>query len=59
LSVRGNNVAQERLGAFDIDGEIVVNARAFNIRSSFTTLSLVRNLMESPKKPVTVQNSHP
>ena len=34
-------------------------ARAFSRRSSSTTLSLVRNLIESPKKPVTVQNSQP
>ena len=34
-------------------------ARAFSSRSSSTTLSSVRNLSESPKKPVTVQNSHP
>src|SRR5713226_4866553 len=34
-------------------------ARAFSSKSSFTTLSLVRKRMESPKNPVTVQNSHP
>ena len=34
-------------------------ARAFNISSSFTTLSFVRKRIESPKNPVTVQNSHP
>src|SRR5215472_10449166 len=34
-------------------------ARAFSSNNSFTTLSLVRNRMESPKNPVTVQNSHP
>ena len=28
-------------------------------QSSFTTLSFVRKRMESPKNPVTVQNSHP
>jgi len=34
-------------------------ARSFSSKSSFTTLSLVRNRIESPKNPVTVQNSHP
>ena len=34
-------------------------ARAFSKRSSLTTLSLVRKRMESPKNPVTVQNSQP
>src|SRR5260370_40596298 len=34
-------------------------ARAFNIINPFNTLSLVRKRMESPKKPVTVQNSQP
>ena len=34
-------------------------ARAFNRSSSSTTLSLLRKRMESPKKPVTVQNSQP
>src|SRR6266404_6202586 len=34
-------------------------ARAFSSSSSFTTLSFVRKRMESPKNPVTVQNSHP
>ena len=70
LGIRGNDGAQQRLRAFDVDGEIVVDekdgdlaalffARAFNSKSSFTTLSLLRNRMESPKNPVTVQNSHP
>ena len=34
-------------------------ARRLSISSSLTTLSLVRKRMESPKNPVTVQNSHP
>jgi len=56
--------------ALYVDGKIVVDekirnlaalsrARAFSSKSSFTTLSLVRKRMESPKNPVTVQNSHP
>jgi hypothetical protein len=59
LCAGGNDVTQQRLGALDIDGEIIVNekdgnlplfsrARAFNSNSSFTTLSLVRKRMESP-----------
>ena len=32
---------------------------AFSISSSLTTLSFERKRMESPKKPVTVQNSQP
>src|SRR5438445_10703529 len=34
-------------------------ARDFSSNSSFTTLSLVRKRIESPKNPVTVQNSQP
>ncbi len=34
-------------------------ARFFKSRSSLTTLSFVRKRMESPKNPVTVQNSQP
>ncbi len=36
-----------------------LRARALSRRSSSTTLSLLRKRMESPKKPVTVQNSQP
>ncbi len=36
-----------------------LRARAFNSSSSLTTLSLVRKRIESPKNPVTVQNSQP
>ncbi|MBK8314566.1 MAG: hypothetical protein IPL01_11340 [Acidobacteria bacterium] len=70
LRVGGNDVAQQGFGALDVDGEIVVDektaiwppsllARAFNCSNSLTTLSLLRKRIESPKKPVTVQNSHP
>ena len=70
LRFRGNDVAQQRFRALHVDGEIVVDeehrnlaalafARAFSSSSSFTTLSLVRKRIESPKNPVTVQNSQP
>src|ERR1022692_2576602 len=38
---------------------LVRRARAFNSSSSSTMLWLDRNRIESPKNPVTVQNSHP
>jgi len=38
---------------------LVRRARAFNSSSSSTMLWLDRKRMESPKNPVTVQNSHP
>src|SRR3989442_9327253 len=38
---------------------LLARARSFSISISCTMLSLVRNRIESPKKPVTVQNSHP
>jgi len=67
LGAGRDNVAQQGFGAFDVDGEIIVDEEdgnlaafpSFNRSSSFTTLSLVRKRMESPKKPVTVQNSQP
>ena len=71
LRFGGDDVAQQRFGALDVDGEIVVDeedrdlaalslrARAFSSSSSLTTLSLVRKRIESPKNPVTVQNSQP
>src|SRR6185503_14331591 len=34
-------------------------ARAFNVNNSSTILSFVRKRIESPKNPVTVQNSQP
>src|SRR4029077_14748005 len=36
-----------------------LRARAFSSSNSLTTLAFVRNRMESPKNPVTVQNSQP
>jgi hypothetical protein len=70
LGFGGDDIAQQRLGPFNMDGKIIVDkktavwplslrARAFNKSSSLTTLSLVRKRMESPKNPVTVQNSQP
>ncbi len=70
LRFRGDDVAQQRFSALDVDGKIVVDekdsdlaafafARAFSKSNSLTTLSLVRKRMESPKNPVTVQNSQP
>ena len=66
-----DDVAQQRLQSFLVDREIVVDeedgdlaALAFrhvplSRSSSSTTLSFVRKRIESPKNPVTVQNSQP
>ena len=71
LRVSGDDVSQQRFCALYVDGKIVVDEKdgnlaaslcpraTFSSNSSFTTLSLVRKRMESPKNPVTVQNSQP
>jgi hypothetical protein len=71
LSAGGDDLPQQRLGALPVDGKVVVHeenrhlalapagARIFRRSISSTTLSLERNRMESPKNPVTVQNSQP
>jgi len=69
LGAGGDNVAQQGFGAFDVDGEIIVDeedgnlaasllARAFKRSSSFTRFRSCER-MESPKKPVTVQKLAP
>jgi len=70
LGAGGDDIAQERLVRLMLMAKLSsmkktaiwprsLLARAFRRSSSLTTLSLVRKRMASPKKPVTVQNSHP
>ena len=70
LGTGRDDVSQQRFGAFGIDGEIVVDKKDGDLASftfcarfqqqEFVDNALIcRNRMESPKKPVTVQNSQP
>ena len=70
LRVGGDDVTQQRFGSFDVDCKIVVDEEYGNLavlafRASFQLQQfvhdafIVRKRMESPKKPVTVQNSQP
>src|SRR5579864_9337459 len=64
LRAARDDLPQQRLGPFRIDGEVVVDeedgdlslcrfSSDFSRSSSFTTLSFERKRMESPKNPVT------